>query len=75
MKKYNIDQFTTEVWNKTYVDPALQRRLVWNSNNKKEYLQSLFKGFAYAPMMVADIQSCLDFCLAELDSRGAPIPP
>ena len=67
MKKYNINQFTTEVWNKTYVDPALQRRLVWNSNDKKQYLQSLFKGFAYAPMMVADIQSCLDFCLAELE--------
>lgn len=67
MKKYDIGKFYIEIWKKTYVDPSLQRRLVWKDTNKRLYLESLFRGVAYSPMMVADIQSCLDFCEAELE--------
>jgi len=56
-----IDQFEGLI----YVDPKLQRRVVWRPTDSVDFIHSCATGFALNAIFIADIQSCLMFAKDE----------
>jgi hypothetical protein len=65
MEKYfkepDISEFVSEYFNKTYVDPAYQRREVWSENFKYRYIKSVYSGFTANPIILVNVSMCLDY--------------
>tara|TARA_Y100000034_G_scaffold126108_1_gene176846 strand:- start:503 stop:1729 length:1227 start_codon:yes stop_codon:yes gene_type:complete len=58
---YTIKRFLKEFnTKKVYYDPTFQRRVVWNKNNTNKYFKSLTRGWAITPIVVLDVESCIE---------------
>lgn len=68
MEKYfkepDILEFVSEYFNKTYVDPAYQRREVWLENNKYKFIKSVYSGLIANPIILINVSMCLDYAEA-----------
>ena len=49
----------------TYVDMAFQRRACWDSETERKFLRSFSRGKCFNPVIVADIDKCIQFCKDE----------
>jgi len=49
--------------NKVFYDPRFQRRVVWGKNEINKYIESLTLGWANTPVIVLNVQKCLEHSL------------
>tara|TARA_R100000008_G_C3566109_1_gene159231 strand:- start:54 stop:1280 length:1227 start_codon:yes stop_codon:yes gene_type:complete len=62
MASYTIKRFLKEFnEKKVYYDPRFQRRVVWDKNNTNKYFKSLTRGWAVTPIVVLDVESCIEY--------------
>lgn len=63
----------------TYVDMAFQRRACWDAETERKFLRSFSRGKCFNPVIVADVDKCIDYCreveepyqkLMEMKHRG-----
>lgn len=68
MEKYSqepyTDEFISEYFNKTYIDPSYQRHEVWSDSKKYKFVNSVYIGYAINPIILINISMCLDYAEA-----------
>ena len=59
--EFTLKKFVNEFNNrKVYYDPTFQRRVVWKPENINKYFYSLTKGWTVTPIVVLEIESCIE---------------
>jgi len=62
MNNFNLKNFIKEFNDKkVYYDPRFQRRVVWNTDNTNKYFKSLTRGWTITPIVVLEVDSCIEY--------------